>query len=199
MTDEHVAEATLEVTEKIEEGEEGEEEKVVGGRGITTLAEALKGKSNLEASIHNLWCLLFYLRACPKLGADLEVLPRPMGTRSVVESQNRKWHNVVMQRIARMDSVQKMPAVRQSRQAAWIAHTESTRKKIAPALPASLEMNRGHVQCAMVGSKWEVVLVIAVYRHYQSRSGSSQLVVHSLPYGSLNCVRVVRNLSGLMV
>ena len=135
-----------------------------------------------------------WLLVCPEswAGADLDVVPRPLGTRTIIRSENRKWHNVLMEQVARMDQDNKLPALRQSRQQGWIQHQAAVRKKLAPTLPACLEMDRGNVHCVKWGSSWTVAMAISVWRHYQAGTGGAQLVANSLPNGSLHSVRVVR-------
>ena len=148
----------------------------------TTLAEALARHKNLDSALSDLWKLLYFLRAGDS-GADLEVLPNALGSRSCAVNKERKWHNL-MSHISKMDAELKQPALRQSRQAAWMSHTEAARKQLAPTLPAGLEIEMSDIVCIKTKSRWEVCLVLSVFRNYASRSGGAR--------GSLHSVRVVR-------
>lgn len=157
----------------------------------TTLAEALAKHKNLDSAMSDLWKLLYFLRAGDS-GADLEVLPNALGSRSCAVKKEMKWHNKLMSHISQMDAELKQPALRQSRQAAWMSHTETARKQLAPTLPAALEIDRSDIICIKVKNKWEVSLVLSVFRNYAARSGGAQLTSLPLPRGSLHSVRVVR-------
>ena len=185
--DEKVASAIKEDTENVPQ-----QEKLPTIGHATTLSHIMKRHENLDASMSDLWKLLYFLRSADKLGADVQVLPQPLSTRASVGIKSQKWHNIVRHKIALMDAADKMPATRQSRMAAWINHAESSRKKFAPTLPTSLSVERGQVMAGYIQNQWEVVLVISVWRQYSSGTGSSQLSVQAVPNGNLSAVRAVR-------
>ena len=193
--DPEVAAATVEIIQGPAEPEA--QRKTLTPEGLpTTLAEALGDHKNLDATMSDLWKLLYFLRSGEK-GADLEVLPNALGTRQCVKQKDQKWHNKLMSRIAHMDAQMKMPAMRQSRQAAWNKHNESQRQRLAPSLPPALEIDRGDVVCVKVHSRWEVCWVISVYRNYAANSGGAQLTTQPLPRGNLHSVRIVRAMACL--
>jgi len=159
----------------------------------TTLSAALSKHKNLDASLSDLWKLLFYLRAGGN-GCDVDIVPNALATRSFSEKKGQKWHNKLMAAISRLDAQLKQPAMRQSRQAAWIQHTELERKKLAPTLPPSLEVERSDVVCIKTGGKWQICWVLSIFRNYSARSGGAQLTTMPLPRGSLHSLRVVRSM-----
>jgi hypothetical protein len=188
--DDPVAEATVEI---IEATAENGERSSLPGRLPKTLSEALAKHKNLDLSLSDCWKLLYYLRAGDQ-GADVEVLPKPLATRSCTLKKDQKWHNRLMAAISRLDAQSKQPAIRQSRQAAWLQHTEAERRRLAPTLPPALQVHRSDVVCVKVRTTWTVCLVISVFRNYAAKSGGAQLTTMPLPRGSLHSLRVVRAL-----
>ena len=158
----------------------------------TTLRQVLHGREAVDACMSDLWKLLLYLRG-PDQGCDFEILPKPLATRDVIAGKKkRKWHNVAMQAITRMDLANKEPTFRTSRVISWCNHVEKNRQEIAPTLPEVLQIDRGDVLAVKAGDKWHVGLVLSIWRYYTNRSGNSQLSPHALPLGSVRYARVVR-------
>ena len=188
--DPELAEATREVTEgKLVES--CRQEIRIPKVKRKTLAQVMEKHENLDSALSDLWKLLFFLRSSAE-GCDVQVVPHPFATRLATQKKEQRWHDKLLQQIAQMDEQSKQPAARQSRQTAWMTHTEHQRKKHAPALPRSLEIDRGDIICGKINEKWEPCQVVSVWRCYQARSGNSQLVARALPRGSLSAVRVVR-------
>lgn len=156
-----------------------------------TLAQIMEKHENLDAALSDLWKLLFFLRSGAE-GCDVALVPHPFATRLATQKKEQRWHDKLLQQIKQMDEQLKQPAVRQSRQTAWMTHTEQQRKKHAPALPASLDIDRADIICGKINQKWEPCQVVSVWRNFQARSGNAQLVARSLPRGSLSAVRAVR-------
>lgn len=159
--------------------------------GRTTLGGTLQGHESLDAALPDLWKLLFFLRSGPG-GSDTEILPSPMLSRQRVQSDESKWHNVLMHRMSLMDA--KEPCIRQGRLAAWIQHVEKTRLEQAPTLPENVTVNRSDVVAFKQNGNWQVGVIISIWRILKAKSGGGQLCSRELARGSMSAARIVRAL-----
>ena len=158
-----------------------------------TLSQALRKHKNLDSAMSDLWKLLYYLRCGSdgEDGCDKEIVPNPLATRSVAQSKPQTWQNRVQHQIKLLDEMTKQPAIRQSRQEAWMTHTEEQRRKHAPTLPPMLEVDMGDVVAFRQHQKWELGWVTSVWRTFTAKSGGGQLVARPLARGNLHLARVV--------
>ena len=190
-TDQPLTEALKELTEP---ASDAQADLFMPLQNRTTLDKALDGHNNLDSALSDLWRLLYYVRAAPKEGCDIEVVPDPMKARKKVQKDTMKWQNWVTQHLARLDLDKKQPASRQSRQTAWMERTEKQRLKVAPSLPEMLQVDTGNILAVWLGGSWQVGMACSIWRCYQAKSGGGQLTSRPLPRGSLNAVRIIRNL-----
>jgi hypothetical protein len=158
-----------------------------------TLSQALRKHKNLDSAMSDLWKLLYYLRCGSdgEDGCDKDIVPNPLATRSIAQSKPQTWQNRVQHQIKLLDEITKQPAIRQSRQAAWMTHTEEQRQRHAPTLPPMLEVDMGHAVAFRHKQKWELGWITSVWRTFAAKSGGGQLVARPLARGNLHAARVV--------
>ena len=94
-----------------------------------------------------LFMLLCFLRMSPQ-GCDMSIIRDHFMTRNSISVRVSKWHNAVRHQLAMLEMQDKIPAVRQSRVQGWVQSTERLREKLAPTLPSSLSIEKGHVIAA---------------------------------------------------
>ena len=192
-----VAQATLEVTEQDAGSSPHEVKNLMPREERTTLSAALEGHQNLDSALPDLFRLLYFLRSAPGEGADEDILPNPMMTRTRVKTQKTKWQNVASHMIALLDADSKQPAIRQSRQQAWAQQVEAKRQDEFSTLPSNLTIDMGDLIAAKVDGKWIPCMVLSIWRNFKGGSGGGQLVARELARGSLLALRAVCLLAAL--
>lgn len=155
----------------------------------TSLHSFVHKHENFEAMQTDLFMLLCFLRMSPQ-GCDMSIIRDHFMTRNSISVRVSKWHNAVRHQLAMLEMQDKIPAVRQSRVQGWVQSTERLREKLAPTLPSSLSIEKGHVIAAWNGTCWVPGLVLAVWRLYRKGNGS-QLTAREISRGSLHSARIV--------
>lgn len=161
-----VAEATKEACDAGEMTGDFDLEKFKPRDGRDTLAGALKGHEAFEASKEDLFRLLAFLRVGP-MGCDGQVIKNHLLTRAKVQKKGPKWQNMVQRQIACAEAIARMPAMRQSRQQAWINHTEEFRQKQAPWLPSCISIDMGQVVAVLLDGRYQVASLTLIAVEYQ--------------------------------
>lgn len=156
--------------------------------GRFTLSGALRGHETFESAKDDLWRLLCHLRLGPD-GCDADIIPNHFLTRDKIQKSIPKWQNLLQHQLACADAVDKLPAMRVSRQQAWIESCEKFRSEHAPSLPPSISVSTGHIVAVQHQKAWHVALVMSTWRCYK-RSTGAQLCPREVSKGSLHSARV---------
>lgn len=180
-------------TNEVSSGEPKEEDTQINHflprRGRETLSGALDGHDNWESAMSDCFKLLCFLRMAPH-GCDADVLPSPLTTRRLVLQKPMKWQNLVRHQLSQTDNVNQMPAQRKSRQTAWILSQEKSREECVPTLPTCLKLNTGDVVATKWHGKWEVGLVLSMFRVLKKGTGCAQLCYNEMDRGGLHSARI---------
>ena len=180
-------------TNEVLSGEPKEEEKQTSRflprKGRETLSGALDGHENFGAAMNDCFRLPCFMRMAPN-GCDACVLPSPLTTRRLIMEKPMKWQNLVRHQLAQADNVDQMPAQRKSRQSAWIENQEKARKDMVPTLPTCLKLNTGDVVATQWQGKWEVGLVLSIFRILKKGNGCAQLTYGEMDRGGLHSARI---------
>ena len=160
-------------------------------QGMDTLHGCLKNHDTFEGAKVNLWKLACFLRIGNQ-GMDSPVVPNHLLTRNLVLTKISKWHNLLRHQVSVMEAHTTAPACRQraSRAAAWAEHQEELRLKNMPGLPKTMQIETGDTVAVLMGSRWNVALVLSIYRIFKKGAGA-QLFAHELAKGGLHSARVV--------
>ncbi|CAJ1354521.1 unnamed protein product [Effrenium voratum] len=185
-----IAEATKHVIQADEEGD-GVDTSVLPKDGRLTLHAALRGHESFDAAQGDLWRLLCWLRVGPQ-GCDSGCVPDHWKARDNVLSKKMRWHDCLRRELSLAEQQDKLPAQRQSRQAAWVKVAESQHAHVGGRLPPVLSMHVGHVVVVWHEKAWLPAVVLSCWRNFKKGGGTgAQLCPTELPRGSVHSVRGV--------
>ena len=131
----------------------------------------------------NLFRLVCYLRMAPD-GADSRYVRDHFASRVASLDKSLRWQDQLRHALAVQESWEKLPALRKSRQQAWMQVATDQVEAFGKDMPKVLSLESGQIVLVQSGDEWTPALITTVWR--AQKKGNS---INETPRGCTKAIR----------